>query len=134
MAKSVNDLVLDAALDKIALADLMTVCSAQPLTAAEAMTDHDGTAGKYKIADVAVAGGDFVKAAGDTSGRKTTVAQKADVPIDVSATATHIALVDTTPGVGAEVLLYVTTCTSQALSAGGTVTIPSWDIEIADPA
>jgi hypothetical protein len=29
-------------------------------------------------------------------------------------------------------LLYVTTCTSQSLTSGGTVTVPAWDIEIAD--
>jgi hypothetical protein len=33
----------------------------------------------------------------------------------------------------ASALLYVTTCTSQALTAGNTVTVPAWDIEIADP-
>ena len=51
--------------------------------------------------------------------------------IDVSGTATHIALVR----VGDTTLLYVTTCTSQALVANGsnTVNFPAWDVEIADP-
>lgn len=30
-------------------------------------------------------------------------------------------------------LLYVTTCTSQSLTSGNTITFPAWDIEIADP-
>jgi len=30
-------------------------------------------------------------------------------------------------------LMIVTTCTTQALTTGNTVTIPTWDIEIADP-
>jgi len=34
---------------------------------------------------------------------------------------------------GSTLLLYVTTCTLQALVAANTVTIPTWDIEIADP-
>jgi hypothetical protein len=47
--------------------------------------------------------------------------------VDTSGTATHVALCDATR------LLYVTTCTSQALTSGNTVNIPAWDIEIADP-
>jgi hypothetical protein len=30
-------------------------------------------------------------------------------------------------------LLFVTTCTNQALVATNTVTIPAWDIELGDP-
>jgi hypothetical protein len=74
-----------------------------------------------------MAGGDFTKANGDTNGRKVTVAQKSAVPIDASGTATHVAICD-----GSNVLL-VTTCTSQALTSGGTVTIPTFKCETADP-
>ncbi|MEW5797327.1 MAG: hypothetical protein AB1772_13360 [Candidatus Zixiibacteriota bacterium] len=123
MAKWQNDDVLDAALDKIATANILTVCSAQPTTRAEAITT-------YKLADIAVTpgdgNGDFTVANGDTSGRKLTVAAQADVPVDASGDATHIALCDGTD------LLYVTTCTTQTLTAGNTVTVPTWDIEIAD--
>jgi hypothetical protein len=51
------------------------------------------------------------------------------VLIDTSGTAAYIALVDGTR------LLYVTTCTSQVLTANGsnTVNFPAWDVEIADP-
>lgn len=121
MAKSVHDDVLDGAFDVLDQADLMTVCSQQPTTRTEAVTT-------YKLADIAVTPNtDFTKANGDTSGRKVTVAAKSGVTVDSSGTATHIALVDGTR------LLYVTTCTSQALTAGNTVNIPAWDVEIADP-
>lgn len=121
MGKSVHNDVLDASHDETALADLMTVCSAEPTTRTEAVTT-------FKLADVAMAGGDFTKADGDTSGRKVTVASKSGVPVDSSGTATHVALVDATR------LLRVTTCTSQALTAGNTVNFPSHKYEIADPA
>lgn len=121
MAKIVHDDVLDGALNIIKNnASLMTVCSAQPATRAEAVST-------YALADVAVSSADFTLANGDASGRKCTVAQKTGVTVDASGTATHIALVDGTR------LLYVTTCTSQVLTAGNTVNIPAWDIEIADP-
>jgi hypothetical protein len=121
MGKIVHDDVLDGALNIIKNnATLMTVCSAQPATRAEAVST-------YALADVAVSSSDFTLANGDASGRKCTVAQKTGVTVDGSGTATHIALVDGTR------LLYVTTCTSQVLTAGNTVNVPAWDIEIADP-
>lgn len=120
MAKFVSTAVLDAALDKIATATIMTVCSAQPTTRTEAVTT-------FELADVVVASGDFTKAAGDTSGRKVTVAAKSAVPVDSSGTATHVALCD------ASTLLYVTTLTSQAVTAGNTANIGAWKVEINNP-
>ncbi|HET8708938.1 MAG TPA: hypothetical protein VFL85_01515 [Candidatus Saccharimonadales bacterium] len=124
MAKAANDSVLDALLAKIATATSLTVCSAQPTTRTEAVTT-------YKLADVTLTAGDgngdFTIANGDTSGRKVTVAIQSDIAIDASGTATHVALCD------ASSLLFVTTCTSQALTASNTVTVPAWDIEVGDP-
>jgi hypothetical protein len=124
MAKSVHNDVLDAMLDKIATANLLTVCSTQPTTRAEAATT-------YKLADVVVTAGDgngdFTIADGDASGRKLTVAEQASIDVDDTGTAAHIALCD------GSTLLYVTTCTSQSLTSGNTVTVPAWDIEVADP-
>lgn len=121
MAKSVHDNVLDGAFDVLDQADLMTACNAEPTTRTEAITT-------FKLADVAVVPNtDFTKANGDTSGRKVTVAAKSAVPVDTTGTATHVALVDATR------LLYVTTCTSQALTSGNTVNFPAWKVEIADP-
>jgi hypothetical protein len=124
MAKWANDNMMDAALDYVATGNIMTVCTAQPTTRTEAVTT-------YALADIALTpgdgNGDFTIANGDTSGRKLTIAQQADVPIDSSGTATHVAICDGTN------LLYVTTCTSQSLTSGNTVTFPAWDIEVADP-
>lgn len=124
MAKFANDSVMDAALAKIATGTILTVCSAQPTNRTEAVTT-------YKLADVVVTAGDgngdFTIANGDTSGRKVTVAQQDNVPVDTTGTATHVAICD-----GSSLLL-VTTCTSQSLTAGNTVTIPAFDDEIADP-
>lgn len=125
MAKTVHDDVLDGALNILKNnATRMTACSAQPTTYAE------GNA-TYALADVTIDSADFTNANGDTSGRKTTIGAQSSVLIDTSGTATHIALLD----VANSKLLYVTTCTSQALTANGsnTVNFPAWDIEIADP-
>lgn len=124
MAKWANDSVMDAALDLVATATRMVVTSAQPANfagiAAVALADVTLTAGDGN--------GDYVVANGDTSGRKLTVAQQASITIDASGDATHVCLDDGTT------LLYVTTCTTQTLTSGGTVTVPAFDIEIADPA
>ena len=123
MAKAAPNSTLDAMLAEIATAVTLTVCSGEPANfagiSAVALADATLTAGDGN--------GDYTIADGDTSGRKITVAQQADVPIDTSGTATHIALDDGTD------LIYVTTCTSQALTSGGTVTVPAWDVEVADP-
>lgn len=123
MAKAVADAVLDAALDKIATGIRLVVCSAEPANfagiAAVALADVTLTAGDGN--------GDFTIADGDASGRKVTVSQQTDIPIDTTGTATHVVIDDGTT------LLLVTTCTSQALTSGGTVTVPAWDDEIADP-
>lgn len=127
MAKFIHDDVLDVLLTYIAdNTKRLTVCNAQPTTYAE------GNA-TFALADITttegLGGGDFSLANGDASGRKLTIAQQADIPIDTSGTATHIALLD----VDNSKLLAVTTCTSQVLTAGGTVTTPAFDIEVSDP-
>ena len=122
MAKFTADAVLDAACAKVATCTRMVVTSAQPANfagiAAVALADVTLTAG--------AGNGDYTIADGDTSGRKLTVAAQSGVPIDSSGTATHVCLDDGTT------LLQVTTCTSQALTAGGTVDVPAYDIEFAD--
>jgi hypothetical protein len=121
MAKTVHNDVLDGAFDVLDQANLMIACSAEPTTRAEAVTT-------YALADATmVADTDYTKADGDTSGRKVTVAAKSSVTVDTTGTAIYIALVDATR------LLYVTTCTSQALTSGNTVNFPAWDVEILDP-
>lgn len=124
MAKAAPTIVLDGSLDVIATATRMIACSSQPTT----FTEANAT---FALADVTMAGGDFTKAAGDVSGRKVTMAAKTGVLIDTSGTANHVALVR----VADSTLIYVTTCTSQALTANGsnTVNFPAWKVEIAAP-
>lgn len=123
MAKSISDPVLDAALAKIATCTRLMVCSGEPANfagiAAVALADVVMTPGDGN--------GDYVISNGDTNGRKVRVQQQAAIPIDTTGTATHISLDDGTT------LQAVTTCTSQALTSGGTVTVPVYDFEFADP-
>jgi len=125
MGKATPDAVLDKQHDEVATATRMVACSAEPTTYTEANAT-------YALADVTMAGGDFTKANGDTSGRKLTVSAKSGVLIDASGTATHVALIRSADST----LLYVTTCSSQALTANGsnTVNFPAWKMEIGDPA
>jgi hypothetical protein len=113
MTKLSHNDILDAALNEIATANLMTVCSQPPTTRTEAVTT-------YALADVAMAGGDYTNADGDASGRKVTVGAKAGVNVDVSGMANHVALVD------GSVLLYVTemgTVNGGTAQAGAATTI-----------
>ena len=122
MGKSLSDAVIDGALD-VAAGDQISACSAEPTTYTEAITT-------FKLAiSTAVAGGDFVNADGDTSGRKMTVAEQAAVTIDSTGTATHVAITN----LSGTLLKVVTTCTSQLLTSGGTVDIGTFKLEIADP-
>jgi len=119
MGKVVTDGFLDGGIDAIDGSTAINICSAEPTSIAECDS-------LSLIPAHVLAGGDFTKANGDASGRKVTVAQQATLSIDVSGTANHVAINN---GVD----FYVTTCTAQALTSGGTVTIPAWDIEFADP-
>lgn len=123
MAKFASDNVLDGLLDRVAVTTRLRVCSSQPADYAAAVT--------ATLASVVVDSGDFTKANGDTNGRKVTVAQQSAISIGSSGTATHVVL--TKEDVSPSRLEYGTTCTSQVLTAGGTVTVPAWDIEVADP-
>ena len=123
MGKSISNNVLDAALNYIKNnCDEMNVCSTEPTTYTEAITTN-------MLADVAMASGDFTVGEGDTNGRKCAVSAKSAVAIDNSGNAEHVALTYS----GGTELLAVTQCTSQSLTAGGTVDVPTWDMEIADP-
>jgi hypothetical protein len=123
MAKSASSDVLDGALNVVKNnATRMTACSAEPTTFAEANAT-------YALADVTMAGSDFTLADGLVSGRRLIVAAKGGVVADASGNATHVALLD----VAGSRLLYVTTCPSQAVAAGGDCSFDSWDIEIGAP-
>ena len=125
MAKSVHDDVLDSALNYLKNnGDRLCICSAEPTTYTEAITT-------YKLAITTIDSADYTGPAnGDTSGRKIAVNAQTGITVDSSGNATHVAIAKS---VATSTLLYVTTCTSQALTSGNTVNTPAWDIEIADP-
>ncbi len=124
MAKAVSDSVLDAALNEIkSKADRRVLCASQPANFAAVAA--------ATLAAVAITSADFTGPAdGTTSGRKLTVNAKTGISVTASGSITHEALVDD----GTSTLLYVTTTTSTAVTAGGTVDAGAWTVEVADPA
>lgn len=123
MAKYINPNLLDLVFNDIRTnANKMVVCSQQP-------TDFTSANATYALTSIAMASTDYTLANGDTSGRKITVAAKSAVPVTTSGTATHVALVDTVNSI----LKFVTTTTSTAVAAGGTVDIGSFKDEIQAP-
>ena len=121
MSKWANDLVMDAALDSIADSTVMHACTA--LSATPTLAEVQAAS----LAAVAVSGGDFTKADGDTSGRKLTVAAQLAVHINASGDAVNIALVD------GSVCRYYTSCADLPLTSGNSVDFPLWDIGFGDP-
>jgi hypothetical protein len=122
MAKSVPNAVMDVILDEIATATLMTV------------TKDVGTPANLtnKLADVAMAGGDYEKAEGDAGAgsRKVTMATKTDVDVDgaeAPGSPLHVVL-----SLGGTFKL-VTTCTGPDLTTGSKVDFPAWKYEIGIP-
>lgn len=127
MGKSVHDNVLDAALNYLkSNAHRISVCNAEPTS--KALACQTGSGG-YCLAWTALTTANYTLSNGDTSGRKAALAQKANVSVASTGNATHVAIFS----VAGNLLLYVTTCTTQALTKGNTVTIPTWDIELRDP-
>jgi len=119
MGKVVHDDVLDAALTELGTATGLSVNTSEPASRAAAISDN--------ILDAEPAPGFDAIANGDTNGRKRRVQASNGNTAGTTATATHVALFD------ASVVLYVTTCTSQAITSGNTVNVGLWDVEIADP-
>ena len=118
MAKWANDSVMDAALDEVATATQLLVCTSQPVDRAAAIAAAVATTNLVAA---------FTKADGDTNGRKVTIAAQNGISVDTNGTATHIALID------GSTLVYVTTCNSQAVTAGNLINVPAWKIEFSDP-
>lgn len=117
MAKFLPNAVLDLIPAFIANGTRISVCSAQP--------DNFAGIAAVSLADVVVTpgdgNGDFTIQDGDYGGRKVSISQQPDVPVDASGTASHIVIDD------GSVLLAVTTCVGIALSSGGTTNIPEFD-------
>ena len=118
MGKKLEDAIIDAMLDA-AEGTHIAVTSAEPANYAA-------------ISGVTLAGqaisGSYTAANGDTSGRKNTCPAQTGVSITATGTATHVVTHN-----NSTTMYVVPTCTSQALTSGGTVDIPAWDHEIQDP-
>ena len=121
MSKFASTAVLDGSLNIVGSATRMVALSGQPASYAAA------DAGR--LAEAALAPGDFTLAVGDVSGRKVSIAAKSGLSVVTAGTADHVALLDT----AGSRLLYVTTCPAQALVAGGQVSIAGWSVEIGAP-
>ena len=121
MGVSMTAGILDALLDKVALADTVTVLSTEPTSIVEI--------GTYKLGELALTpgagNGDFTIANGDVSGRKLTLLAQ-NIPITTTGTATHVAIDD---GVD----FVVTTCNSKAWTSGDTAQAGAADIEVPAP-
>ena len=99
------------------------LCDSQPADYTAASTDSPtGSA----LGEEALVSGDFGAITDATSGRSLAVPEVADVLVDVTGDATHVALIS------GSALLYVTTCVTQSVTAANLVTIPEWDIEMRD--
>lgn len=125
MGKWQNDLMLDAALNY-----LKTNADAGRLIVMSSSANTYATASANKIAEKAMASGNFTLNDGDTNGRKVTVANASSITASATASANHIAI--TSSAGGSPALLYVTTCTEQSITTGNLVDVLGWDIEIAD--
>lgn len=122
MTNLVVDAAMDALLDHIADgATVLHVCSGNPTTRAEALTNSLG--------NVAVDNTDYTKADGDTSGRKHTLAQQNIASASASGTAHCVALID-----GTSTLFRVVDLTAdQAVTSGNPITVSAHDHEVRDP-
>ncbi|MCP4984585.1 MAG: hypothetical protein GY928_00575 [Colwellia sp.] len=119
MSKLIPDAIIDLQLDQVEGTHIH-VCSQEPATFLEATTT-------YNLASDNV--GAYVKANGDSSGRKNTQAGTTDTDITSTGIANHIAITT----LAGSILKLVTTATSLALTSGGTVDIGSFKHEIGDP-
>jgi len=125
-----NDSMLDAALSWVKTnGTKMYVCTAS-VSSSSTVTYSTIVAAALTGAISMAALASVALAAGDVSGRKLAVPEKASVAVTASGTAARIALVNSSGSVAT----YITTCTGQALTSGNTVTVPTWDIELADAA
>lgn len=128
MAKFVNDTCMDQALlwiqDHV---QRLSVCSSVPANINEAQTTGACMFAMSTILTTA----SFSIGNGDVSGRKITIAQVATMAVNATGIADTIVLFST--GASGQIYAY-TTCSTQVLgSTANAVTVPAWDIEIADP-
>lgn len=115
MAKKVDQYFLDGFLEILDNCTHFAVCSTEP-------ANHAGIAAvtlASKTITAGHAGADYSLGAGSPDGRALTTAQQSDISITASGDATHVVRSDGTN-------IVVTTCTTQTLTSGGTVTVNSY--------
>ena len=95
------------------------ICSAEP-------ANYAGISAVQLAA--ATISGSYTKAAGAVSGRKNTLPAQTAISITASGTATHVVVSN-----NSSTMYLVTTCTSQALTSGGTVDTNAFAHELLDP-
>ena len=117
MAFIIDD-AYDALLDEIETSTRMVLCSSEPANFAAISAATLGT--------ITIDGSDFTQADGDTSGRKTTIAQQTGTA-SASGTATHIALDD-----GTDLQLTVALSSSRAVVNTESFTVSAFKVEVAD--
>lgn len=121
MGKSIHDEVLDIALNYLLdNITVMNVCNAEPTSYAEATT--------FNLAEETGLSFGAISPVDATSGRKAVLPEVPDINITVTGDATHVAFTN-----GVDKLLYVTTCTTQSLTNGNLLTIPSSEVNLRDP-
>lgn len=118
MAKAIPDAIIDLMLAEAEGTDIH-ICSGEPANYAGISAVELATAN---------ISGSYSKAAGDVSGRKNTLPAQTGISISTSGSATHVVISN-----GTDTMYLVTTCTSQALTSGGTVDTSAFDHEIQDP-
>jgi hypothetical protein len=110
--------IIDLMLDVLAAATELCICSTEPTTYTQAHTT-------YMLAAHVLTGGDFSKAAGDTSGRKLVLAAQNGFSVTNDGNAQHYALTIT----GSSTLLLVCTLTAQQVYSGNTINFPATDVD-----
>jgi hypothetical protein len=127
MAKMVKDLAIDAMLDYIASNGSRITVNSSYSTDYATMSETTGN--MLAKSTSAISSGSYTLQNGDTSGRKVTTPAQTDVSVAASGTASHVAIIST----GLSAVILVTSCTTQSLTTGNTVTVPAFDDEVLDP-
>ncbi len=123
MAKLVPDAIMDEMLNYIRRTCTgISVCSTQPTTYTQAYTT-------YRLAQVnGLTSTKLTLTSGSPTGRKVVMPANNSLSVVATGTAQHVAWYGST----GSVLLLVTTCTSQALTTGNTVNVPTHAYSIND--
>ena len=124
--KLTGDNFIDGAFEYLASNGSLLVVAADSSTSFAAV---DSTGDTRVLAVHALTTADYTIQNGDASGRKVTISSQDSVDIVRSGTAENLYILDT----GNSEILLVTSITTQALTTGNKVNIPSFDDEIADP-